>query len=116
MQERMLRLSPHAHVVQAACCMPLHTGQLLVIQGLTATACVPLCPHACVRACMGQMRDAKRADERARAAAEKAAKDAKRLEQDLKSYKHIMKDEYMVSNAEMREKYQSVEEMEEDFM
>lgn len=63
-----------------------------------------------------QVRDAKRADDRVRAAAEKAAKDAKRLEQDLKSYKHLMKDEYMVSNEEVKQKYSSVEEMEDDFM
>ncbi|KXZ51981.1 hypothetical protein GPECTOR_10g1003 [Gonium pectorale] len=65
---------------------------------------------------LSQVRQAKRAEERAARAAEKAAKEERKKQEDMKSYKHIMKDEFMLSNKEVKEKYQSVEEMEEDFM
>ncbi|KAG2445261.1 hypothetical protein HYH02_008729 [Chlamydomonas schloesseri] len=65
---------------------------------------------------MSQVRQQRRAEERAARAEQKAAKEERRKQEDMKSYKHIMKDEFMVSNKELKEKYASVEEMEEDFM
>ncbi|KAG2501959.1 hypothetical protein HYH03_000457 [Edaphochlamys debaryana] len=65
---------------------------------------------------MSQVRQSKRAEERAARAAEKSAREDRKRQEDMKSYKHIMKDEYMTSNKEVQSKYASVEEMEEDFM
>lgn len=65
---------------------------------------------------MSQARSQRRADERVARAAEKAAKEEHKRQQDLRSYKHVMKDEYMVSNKELQEKYTSVQDMEDDFM
>lgn len=56
------------------------------------------------------------AKERAARAAEKAAKEANKKQEELQSYKSLMKSENMTSNAELRTKYASVEEAEDDFM
>ncbi|EFJ52841.1 hypothetical protein VOLCADRAFT_101600 [Volvox carteri f. nagariensis] len=65
---------------------------------------------------MSQVRQARRAGERAARAVEKAAREERKKQEDLKSYKHIMKDEFMVSNKDLKDKYTSVEELEDDFM
>ncbi|KAG1670200.1 hypothetical protein FOA52_014976 [Chlamydomonas sp. UWO 241] len=65
---------------------------------------------------MEHARAATRASERARRAVDKAAKEEKRQTEDQKSYRHIMKDDYMESNRDVAAKHASVEELEEDFM
>jgi hypothetical protein len=65
---------------------------------------------------MSHVRAAKREEEKIKRAEEKAAKEENKRLRDLKGYKHIMKDELMVSNKELASKYASAEEMEEDFM
>ncbi|WIA37859.1 hypothetical protein OEZ86_014708 [Tetradesmus obliquus] len=62
------------------------------------------------------VRGKKRAEERAARAAEKAAKEESKRQEELRSYKGLMRSENMTSNAEIREKYQSVEDFEDDFM
>ncbi|KIY97006.1 Coiled-coil domain-containing protein 25-like protein [Monoraphidium neglectum] len=62
------------------------------------------------------VRARKRAEERQARQEAKVAKDEQRRQEDLKSYKHIMKEENMVSNAELREKYTTPQDYEEDFM
>jgi NFACT protein RNA binding domain len=47
---------------------------------------------------------------------EKAAKEEQKRSDELKSYKNIMKEEDMVTVREMREKYATVEDYEDDFM
>lgn len=47
---------------------------------------------------------------------EKAAKEEQKRLDELKSYKNIMKEEDMVTVREMREKYATVEDYEDDFM
>ncbi|KAI8463207.1 MAG: DUF814-domain-containing protein [Monoraphidium minutum] len=62
------------------------------------------------------LRSRKRVEERAARQEAKTAKDEQRRQEDLKSYKNIMKVENMVSNAELREKYSTVQDYEDDFM
>ena len=47
---------------------------------------------------------------------EKAAKEEQQRVEELRSYKNVMKEEDMVTVKEMREKYQTPEDYEEDFM
>lgn len=63
-----------------------------------------------------EQRSKAKAEAQAQKAAEKAAKEQKKLEQDLRSYKHVMKEDAMTTVKEMREKYQSAEDYEDDFM
>ncbi|GBG00416.1 hypothetical protein Rsub_13178 [Raphidocelis subcapitata] len=63
-----------------------------------------------------QQRARKRAEERNARQEAKNAKDEQRRQEDLKSYKHIMREDNMVSNAELREKYASAQDYEDDFM
>ena len=65
---------------------------------------------------MSHARAARRIEEQARKAEEKAAKEENRKQKELREYKHIMTEDNMVSNEEIRSKYASVEEMEDDFM
>eukprot|EP00201_Polytomella_parva_P020971 CAMPEP_0175045988 /NCGR_PEP_ID=MMETSP0052_2-20121109/4770_1 /TAXON_ID=51329 ORGANISM="Polytomella parva, Strain SAG 63-3" /NCGR_SAMPLE_ID=MMETSP0052_2 /ASSEMBLY_ACC=CAM_ASM_000194 /LENGTH=198 /DNA_ID=CAMNT_0016309663 /DNA_START=1 /DNA_END=597 /DNA_ORIENTATION=- len=44
------------------------------------------------------------------------AKESQKKAEDLRAYKGIMKEEYMVSNEEMSAKYHTVEDFEDDFM
>lgn len=62
------------------------------------------------------MRGKRRAEERAARAAERVAKEETKRAEDLRSYKSLMQAENMVSNADLRSKYTSVEEAEDDFM
>ncbi len=62
------------------------------------------------------MRAAKKAEERVQRAEGKAAKIEAKRQEELRSYNRLMKEENMVSNKEIAAKYQSVEEMEDDFM
>jgi len=63
-----------------------------------------------------QFRGKKRAEERAVRQAEKAAKEDAKRQEDLRTYKSLMKEDNMVSNTELREKYATVEDYEDDFM
>lgn len=63
-----------------------------------------------------QQRARKRAEERQARTELKVAKDEQRRQEDLKSYKHIMVEDNMVSNLELRDKYASVQDYEDDFM
>ncbi|KAK9818185.1 hypothetical protein WJX72_008425 [[Myrmecia] bisecta] len=48
--------------------------------------------------------------------AEKAQRDKAKEEEDRRSYKHIMQDDSMVSRSDIKEKYKSPADYEEDFM
>ncbi|KAF6262738.1 DUF814-domain-containing protein [Scenedesmus sp. NREL 46B-D3] len=63
-----------------------------------------------------QVRGKRRAEERAVRAAQKAAKEDSKRQEELRSYKGLMRSENMMTNAEMRDKYESVEDFEDDFM
>ncbi|KAF8058464.1 CCDC25 [Scenedesmus sp. PABB004] len=62
------------------------------------------------------VRGKRRAEERAARAADKAAKEEAKRAEELRSYKSLMASDNMVSNAELRSKYATVEEAEDDFM
>mmetsp|Transcript_40267 Transcript_40267/g.89421 ORF Transcript_40267/g.89421 Transcript_40267/m.89421 type:complete len:219 (+) Transcript_40267:83-739(+) len=61
-------------------------------------------------------RNARKAEDRVKRAEEKAAKEEAKRQEDLRTYKHLMKEENMVSNQELKSKYKNVEDMEDDFM
>jgi hypothetical protein len=63
-----------------------------------------------------EQRGKARAVATAQRAEEKAAKEEKKREQELMSYKNVMREEDMVTVADMRAKYQTPEDYEEDFM
>ncbi|CAK0750401.1 hypothetical protein CVIRNUC_001988 [Coccomyxa viridis] len=63
-----------------------------------------------------EVRQAKKAETQAQKKAEKAAKEAAEREKDLRSYKHIMQEDAMVSSKEVAEKYKSFQDYEDDFM
>lgn len=63
-----------------------------------------------------QVRARKRAEEKQARQEAKTAKEEQRRQEDVKSYKHIMKEENMVSNSELRGKYSTPQDYEDDFM
>lgn len=63
-----------------------------------------------------EQRGRARAAAMAQKAAEKAAKEDKKREIEARSYDRVMREEDMVTVAEMREKYATPEEYEDDFM
>eukprot|EP00955_Chlamydomonas_euryale_P074644 362089-Chlamydomonas_euryale.AAC.2 len=65
---------------------------------------------------MRHVREANKVVERQQRRAEKAAKEEARRAEEQRSYRHIMKEEYMESNQDNAAKYKSVEELEDDFM
>lgn len=65
---------------------------------------------------MQKVRAANKAEERTRRTEEKNAKLEARKQAELRSYGNLMKEENMVTNADIASKYASVEEMEDDFM
>lgn len=63
-----------------------------------------------------EVRQAKKAEVQGQKRAEKAAREAAEREKDLRSYKHIMQEDAMVSSKEVAEKYESFKDYEDDFM
>eukprot|EP00884_Botryococcus_braunii_P005735 jgi/Botrbrau1/15162/Bobra.0149s0028.2 len=63
-----------------------------------------------------QVRAARKSEIMAQKKAETAAKEQAKREADLRSYKHIMQDENMMTRAELAAKYESAQDYEEDFM
>jgi len=63
-----------------------------------------------------EQRSKTKAQIQAQRAAEKKEREEKRREEELRSYKNVMREEDMTTVKEMREKYKTPEEYEEDFM
>lgn len=63
-----------------------------------------------------EQRGKARAEAAAQRQQEKAAREESKRVEELRSYKNVMKEEDMVTVREMREKYQTPEDYEEDFM
>lgn len=63
-----------------------------------------------------EQRGKAKAEAQAQRQAEKAAKEEKMRDEEIRSYKSVMREEDMTTVREMREKYASPEEYEDDFM
>ncbi|PSC73498.1 Coiled-coil domain-containing 25 [Micractinium conductrix] len=58
----------------------------------------------------------RKAESTAQRRTEKEEKDEQKRQQDMLDYKHIMREESMVTAGELREKYETAEDYEDDFM
>ena len=72
--------------------------------------------HANQSSRISQVRQGRKAETQARKKAEKAAHDEAKREAELRSYKHIMQDDVMMSRSAVAEKYSTPQDYEEDFM
>ncbi|BDA46354.1 Coiled-coil domain-containing protein 25 [Coccomyxa sp. Obi] len=63
-----------------------------------------------------EVRLVRKAEIQAQKRSEKAAKEAAARELDMRSYKHVMTEENMMSTKEVSQKYSSFQDYEEDFM
>lgn len=59
---------------------------------------------------------ARKAEVQAQKREEKAAKEQAKMEKDMRSYKHIMQEENMMSAKDMANTYSSAQDYEDDFM